>query len=304
VGEIAIIDAHIHLSNIAKFRRTAVELSGVDYSAAGLEAEFRRNDVVLGIGMGVTETLAGGFPDERSANPMGLDMASTSATAAAGELPSFVMECVGINPVRLAGDAVARQRELDAIEKALQRESVVGIKLYAGYYHYYVHDAVYEPVYELAARYRLPIVIHTGDTYSDRGLLKYSHPLTVDELAVRHRELTFVICHLGDPWVMDGAEVVYKNPNVFADLSGVLVGGREHFARRMGEPLLMEHFRRPLVYADCYDKMLYGSDWPLTPIGVYIDFVRRLVPEKYHEQVFYRNALEVFPRVRARLAGI
>jgi hypothetical protein len=295
-----IIDAHIHLSNIAEFRRTANELSGVDYSVAGLAEEYRRYGVVLGIGMGVTETEAGGFPDERSANPMGLDLASGTA----GELPPFAMECIGINPVRLTvGDAAARQQELDAIEKALQRESVAGIKLYAGYYHYYVHDAVYEPVYELAAQYRLPIVIHTGDTYSDRGLLKYSHPLTVDELAVRHRELTFVMCHLGDPWVMDGAEVVYKNPNVYADLSGVLVGGREYFARRMGEPLLMEHFRKALVYADCYDKMLYGSDWPLAPIGVYIDFVRRLVPEAYHERVFCHNALEVFPRVRARVSS-
>jgi predicted TIM-barrel fold metal-dependent hydrolase len=292
---VPIIDAHIHLSNIGEFRRTAKELSEVDYSAAGLAQEFRECGVVLGIGMGVTETQVGGFPDERSANPMGLDLAE-------GGMPSSIMECVGINPVRLAGSLGMRQRELDAIEQALQRESTAGIKLYAGYYHYYVYDTVYDPVYELAARYRLPIVIHTGDTYSDRGLLKYSHPLTVDELAVRHRELTFVICHLGDPWVMDGAEVVYKNPNVYADLSGVLVGGRERFARKMSEPLLMEHFRRPLVYADCYNKMLYGSDWPLAPIGVYIDFVRRLVPEAYHEQVFYRNALEVFPRVRGRLA--
>jgi hypothetical protein len=290
-----IIDAHVHFSNIASFRQTAMELSKVDYSAEGLRAEFAQCGVVLGIGMGVTETEPGGFPDTHSANPMTLDLQP--------QLPPFLMECVGINPVRLDAPAAERQQELDRIEERLRGRQIAGIKLYAGYYHYYVHDAVYEPVYELAKRYRLPVVIHTGDTYSNRGLLKYSHPLTVDELAVRHRDITFMICHLGDPWVMDGAEVIYKNENVFADLSGVLVGDKPHFHRRRSEPLLMEHFRRPLVYADCYEKIVFGTDWPLAPIGVYLDFVRELIPEAHHEQVFYRNALEVFPMVRERLEG-
>ncbi|UUZ89955.1 hypothetical protein LJK87_28495 [Paenibacillus sp. P25] len=63
----------------------------------------------------------------------------------------------------------------------------------------------------------------------------------------------------------------------------------------------MDHFRRALVYADRYDKMLFGTDWPLAPIDVYIDFVRRLIPEKHHDEVFYANAFQVFPRIKQRL---
>lgn len=58
-----IIDIHIHLSDIDSFHRTAIDLSKVDYSAAGLKAEFDKNDVILGIGMGVTEQTKGAFPD-------------------------------------------------------------------------------------------------------------------------------------------------------------------------------------------------------------------------------------------------
>lgn len=47
-----IIDIHIHLSDIDSFHQTALDLSKVDYTAAGLKAEFDKNDVVLGIGMG------------------------------------------------------------------------------------------------------------------------------------------------------------------------------------------------------------------------------------------------------------
>ncbi|CAG7633596.1 amidohydrolase family protein [Paenibacillus allorhizosphaerae] len=289
-----IIDIHIHLSDIESFHSTARDLSGVDYSASGLKREFDRNDVILGIGMGVQEQTRGTFPDSQAANPMGLDLVES--------MPPYLMECVGINPVRLASPEGAK--ELDKIEQRLASSDVAGIKLYAGYYHYFVTDKVYGPVYELAKRFDVPVVIHTGDTYSMNGLLKYSHPLTVDELAFQQRDVRFMICHLGDPWVMDAAEVVAKNPNVYADLSGLVVGNRLKFDRFINEPLFMDHFRRALVYADNYEKMLFGTDWPLAPIDVYIDFVKRLIPEKHHEEVFYRNALQVFPRIGPRLAQL
>ncbi|MBC8079449.1 MAG: amidohydrolase family protein [Gorillibacterium sp.] len=287
----SIIDIHVHLSNIESFRQTAVEVSGVDYSAEGLKREYDHCGVVLGVGMGVTEQSKGAFPDVSSENPMGLDLESA--------VPPFLMECVGINPVKLVGGDTSA--ELTRIEKRLMDEDVAGIKLYAGYYHHYVYDKVYGPIYELAKHYKLPVVIHTGDTYSMNGLLKYSHPLTVDELALQQRDVTFMLCHLGDPWVMDAAEVVSKNPNVYADLSGLVVGDREKFERFMNEQLFMDHFRRALIFADHYDKMLFGTDWPLASIELYIEFVRRLVPEKFHDAVFYNNALQLFPRVKKRL---
>lgn len=286
-----IIDAHIHLSNIESFRRTADELSFVDYSAAGLKKEFDACGVVAGIGMGVTEQTAGAFPDQSSPNPMGLDLEA--------QVPDFLMECVGINPVKLAGAEQAA--ELARIDARLGQSEVAGIKLYAGYYHYYVTDAVYEPVYELAAHYGLPVVIHTGDTYATNGMLKYSHPLTVDELAVTHRRVNFMICHIGDPWVMDAAEVVAKNSNVFADLSGLLVGDKSKFKRFEDERLYMDHLRRGLVYTDDYSKYLFGTDWPLASVSTYIEFVKKLVPEASYEQVFYDNALRLFPRLKTRL---
>lgn len=212
------------------------------------------------------------------------------------------MECVGINPNMLGGKDA--QEELDRIEARLQAPEVAGIKLYAGYYHHYVYDKIYSPIYELAAKYGTPVVIHTGDTYSMNGLLKYAHPLTVDELAFQRRDVNFMICHLGDPWVMDAAEVVAKNPNVYADLSGLVVGDRPHFERFMNEPLFMDHFRRALVYSDHYEKMLFGTDWPLAPIDLYAEFVRRLVPEQHHEKVFYENAFALFPRIQQRIAAL
>lgn len=277
-----IIDAHMHLSNIEEFKRTAEELSFVDYSNQGIVEEYKRNNVVLGIGMGLTETEKNGFPDTSASTPMGMDLEA--------QLPANIVYCAGVNPYQLDDEALQR------LEQELQKPEVVGIKIYLGYYPFYAYDDVYQPVYELAKSNQLPVVFHTGDTYSERGLLKYSHPLTLDEVAVAHREINFMMAHFGDPWVLDGAEVLYKNRNMYADLSGLIVGDSKHVQRMKDEPF--QHLRHALVYCDHYEKFLFGTDWPLVQVGPYIEFVKELIPAEFHEDVFYNTAVKLFPKIK------
>ena len=278
-----IIDAHIHFSNIRSFHETANQQSHVDYSKSGIVKEFSEAGVVLGIGMGLTETKGIGFPDPEAMTPMGLDLET--------ELPNNIVYCAGINPYSL------NDQSLIFLEKELQKPNVVGLKIYLGYYPFYAYDEVYHPVYELAEKYDVPVVFHTGDTYSERGLLKYSHPLTLDEVAVRYRNIRFIMAHFGDPWVLTGAEVVYKNSNMFADLSGLIVGTEKEL-KSYSEGRFLDHLRHALVYCDHYDRLLFGTDWPLAPVKPYIEFVKNLIPERFHEDVFFNNALKVFQRLR------
>lgn len=285
-----IIDAHLHFSDIESFKSTAKEISHLEYSSKGLNTEFEQCDIVVGIAMGLTEKEKGGFPDYDSENPMLLDLEAKT--------PDNLFCCVGINPLKLEGEN--KNKELDKIEAALKNEKTAGIKIYAGYYPYNVYEKIYEPVYELADAYNLPVVIHSGDTYSERGLLKYSHPLNIDELAVTHRRINFIIAHFGDPWIMDTAEIIRKNHNVFADLSGLIVGDAVNVKRFADERLFAEHIKRGLVYADNYNKVLFGSDWPLVQIKPFIEFIKMLIPEKYYDNVFYNNALSVFNRIKVK----
>lgn len=92
-----------------------------------------------------------------------------------------------------------------------------------------------------------------------------------------------------------GQPVLAKNENVAADLSGLLEG----------QPDLEEIFRDSagyiaqlqtwLQYAGAYDRILYGTDWPIIHIKTYLAFIRRLIPEKYHEAVFFENANRILP---------
>ncbi|WP_280771899.1 amidohydrolase family protein [Salipaludibacillus daqingensis] len=281
-----IIDAHVHLSHIHSFRHTAINLSHVDYSYHGLKKEMRENNISLAIGMGLRELEGGGgFPCSAASTPMGLDMLPISSDS--------VLYCAGINPYRLS------RQDLYHLERELLQPKLVGIKIYLGYYPFYAFDPIYEPVYALAKDYKLPVVFHAGDTYSERGLLKYSHPLTIDEVAVKHRDVSFVIAHFGDPWMLDAAEVVYKNRNVFADLSGLIIGDEKEVNRITRTPHYFNHMKHALAYCDHYDKFMFGTDWPLVKIKPYIEFIQSHIPSSSWEDVFYHTAKEVFPLIKA-----
>jgi predicted TIM-barrel fold metal-dependent hydrolase len=287
-----IIDAHVHFSDIDRFKKTAAEISKVDYSSEGLLRTFSESRMAACIAMGLTETAPGRFPDDLSHTPM---MPNLEA-----EWPKGLFCCAGVNPADLQ---VRGQQAVAELRDALLRPQTVGIKLYAGYYPYYVTDGVYDPVYALASEFGMPVVIHGGITYSERGLLKYSHPLSFDEAIVLHPDLTFVICHLGEPWVMDTAALISKNMNVVSDLSGLLVADAAMIRKKASQTGEMLRFRQTILFEERYDRFLFGSDWPLAPMDAYVEFVKTLIPETYHGDVFYRNALRVFPKLRDALAA-
>jgi hypothetical protein len=274
-GFMKIIDAHVHFSRIASFEDCAKRTSLVDYSERGYIDETGVNEVVHSVCMGLTEGKAAGFPDVDAKNPMLADLADN-------RLPLGMSLCLGINPHTLDGRGLAEMEEL-----IIESGNVVGMKIYAGYYHVGVTDTVYDPVYKLAEKHDLAVAIHTGDTYSDRGLLKYAHPLCIDELAVTRPGLRIVACHMGTPWVFDACEVAGKNPNVYMDMSGLLTESPEYIKQASENPLILDRYRQALTFLDNYDKVLFGTDWPLVPMGAYIDFCKQLVPCDTYEKVFY-----------------
>lgn len=278
-----IIDAHLHFSNSEGLKQTAQNIGQLEYSAAGLCKEFKESDIVAGIVMSTPRRNTDEHSDyvkERVVEDEKIDCLYT---------------CVGVNPEEL----IKSNRELVYIEEELRKDITVGIKLYPGYTPFYVYDSIYEPVYDLAKKYRVPVAIHCGDTQSPLGILKYSHPLNIDELAVKHQDVTFVICHMGVPWIMDAAQLIAKNHNVYADVSGLIAGNEEQISNVKNTRLYVELIQQGLVYANRYDKILYGSDWPLVQMEPYIDFIKYLIPEEHHDNVFYNNAKKVFSKIKS-----
>ncbi|MBI1914661.1 MAG: amidohydrolase [Planctomycetes bacterium] len=235
---------------------------------------------------GVSQALAMGAWNTGPDDPLGINETLHLARAVPG------LHAIGIaDPLRSDPDHLRRA------EAVLASGQVKGLKAYLGYLHYPPDHPGYVPYYELAARFKLPFVFHTGDTYSPNAKVRFAHPLLVDDVAVDHSDVRFVLAHAGNPWLTDAAEVVYKNVNVWADLSGLVVGGLAAFAAEERQELLQEAsaaLRRAFRYAERPNRFLYGSDWPLAPMGAYRDFICASIPEIYHPLVFEDNARLLF----------
>lgn len=182
--------------------------------------------------------------------------------------------------------------DLFALEDRIAEGLVSGVKLYPGYEDYAIDEPELEAVHRLAAKHEVPVVIHTGDTYSPSAKVRQAHPLLVDDVAVEHPDVDYVMCHLGNPWLRDTAEVLYKNDNVYADISGLaLAEEHEPFG-----PRIREEVEEALAYMDePTSKLLYGSDWPLCAMGPYVDFLADLdLGEQARETLAWRTAADVF----------
>ena len=137
------------------------------------------------------------------------------------------------------------------------------------------------------------MLFHQGTSPMREAPIRYAHPLLVDEIAMRYPDLVIVMAHLGHPWQVETCVVIRKHPNVYADLSA-------NFYRPFS-------FWEQMVKANEWnvmDKILFGTDYPITYVEESIDHLRRVneivegtnlprVPAEKMEEIIHRDALSL-----------
>ena len=266
-----IIDAHLHLFRNPEAEEMAQNV-GHHNSIEHLRQVYGELEIVHGVIMG-----------NRSLDP------------AYHDYPADLFHyCIGLDSSLLDSGGAVIPDLAEKVEANLQRESCCGVKLYPGYNKLRLLDPLYSPVYELAARYKKPVAVHMGLTSFPQAHLKYCHPLSLDEVAADHPETRFVMCHFGNPFLESAAAVLAKNPNVSADLSGLLEGRvnlAEYHAEQAGYVFLL---RTWLAASGDWSRFLFGTDWPIINLGEYVSFIQSLVPERHWAAVFHENANRVY----------
>jgi uncharacterized protein len=199
-----------------------------------------------------------------------------------------LLRTVTVDPTQGPG---AVQEALDSWDRV---RDLVAVKLYPGYRTFYPHDPRLHPVYEFAHRAGIPVMIHQGDTLDSNAQLKYARPVEVDEVAVRFRDVRFVLCHLGNPWVEELAEVVYKNTNVYTDTSGLLANPSvPYFPQMMGRA--QRRLSNAIAAMGDAHRVLYGSDWPLESIETAVSLITGLdLSPEDKELILGENARTLF----------
>jgi predicted TIM-barrel fold metal-dependent hydrolase len=151
----------------------------------------------------------------------------------------------------------------DQLEEAIAL-GFSGVKLYPVLSLFDPVDPAFDDFYRIVTAHGLVLLWHMGATPSPIGRLAVSQPLVIDEVARRHPGMKQILAHMGHPWQRDTNIVLRKNPNVYADVSGVP-------SRPMDAVLALVNAQE----WHTVDKLLFGSDYPLwTPSAAMADFRR------------------------------
>jgi predicted TIM-barrel fold metal-dependent hydrolase len=185
----------------------------------------------------------------------------------------------------------SQPQAIEEMERGAKEFGLRGIKLYPVMSLYNPADPKLRPFFHRAIQLNLPILTHVGTSPATRGLLKYSLPLLIDELAVAFPDLKLIMAHLGHPWQRDAVMVIRKHPNVYADISGIW-----HRPWQGYEALIVA------CEWGVGQKLLFGSDFPLWEPKRAIEGLGRLndqvagtplpkIPNELIDQILHRDIL-------------
>ena len=168
---------------------------------------------------------------------------------------------------------------------------VHGFKFHPNTQAFWPNDRSFYPLYEVIAEAGLIALFHSGQTGIGAGMpggggvrLKYSNPMSVDDVAADFPELKIILAHPSFPWQEEALAVATHKPNVYIDLSG---WSPKYF------PDILVRYTNTLLR----DKMLFGSDFPLlTPDRWLRDFAELPIRDEVRPLVLKENA--------ARLLGL
>ncbi len=269
-----IIDAHLHLSErrddaLIHFARE----NGLRYTVDELLGTMQGHKIARGLLL--SPPLQGGVP-----------LPNEKVIKLCRKSGGILAPVITVEPTAREVKAAVRLAEEN-------KREVKAFKVRLGYVKASAESPVFGRLYDYAESAGLPVLFHTGDTAFSNGNLARSHPLTLDGLANKREELTMILCHFGNPWFEDVAELIYKHPNVHTDISGLITGGgayRDKFAEYLAKKI-----SEAIYYAGGAEKVIFGTDYPVTKHSEALALVRRLeIDQRDKEKILWRNAERVF----------
>jgi len=151
------------------------------------------------------------------------------------------------------------------------------------------NDPRLEKFYSLAEEQDVPVLIHCGGLagYNEYFNIKDGNPLLLEEVLKKHPNLRIYIENAAYPFGQEIVALMYRYPNVYADLSTIswLLPRRS-----------FHNYLELLMDADLGKRLMFGSDqmiWPET-IGMAIEAIETasFLSKEQKRDIFYNNAAE------------
>ncbi len=214
----------------------------------------------------------------------------------------YVADYVKTDPDRLVG-FMSIDPTYDDVENEIEHcfygLGLRGIKISPIYQNFNPTDRRAFPIYEKANELNIPLLIHSATTFPRTAMLKYANPILFEDIAIEFPELKMIFAHLGYPWGSEMAAFARKQPNVYADCSGIT--GKQ-FSRWKIFNILVEWYE----YCKSLEKIILGSDYPWNTTSTTISALRSFnkyventnlpaIPNEEIEKIINKNWEKVFP---------
>jgi predicted TIM-barrel fold metal-dependent hydrolase len=250
-----IIDAHCHLGRSPQFRFPDVSVGKMLQLMDRLDVE-RAVCSHLGMLHGAWDL---GFRDSIEA-----------FRKSAGRLLLYTV----YDPMRSDG--------IDFVQRCLDREGFVGVKIHPSLHGCYADDERYGAIWRLAARRKVPILSHSWDLSEQNPAQRFSFPTRFERYLTAYPDVTLILGHAGGRYRghLAAVELARRRRGVLLDTAGdcYTMGLIEYLVDRAGA-----------------DRVLFGSDltWidPRTQLGMILDAA---VPAEAKRKILGANAARVF----------
>lgn len=216
------------------------------------------------------------------------------------ELLQILQDETSLHPI-IAADLRDPLGAIAEIEEILEQRMIAGVKIFPGYQPIAADEPRLFPLYRFLELRGIPLLVHTGDPFRPGAQIACCRPVLLDTVAALHPQLSMVLCHLGNPWLMEAAEVICKNHRVRGDLAGLFLSGSGPFRDEY-----LDWLRRSLremfaFVGEIRDRFLFGSDWPVSDVKECRNFACSLgLDAQDREDLLAGNARRLFTVLAAQ----
>ena len=184
----------------------------------------------------------------------------------------------------------------EELERAVAKLGLRGYKLIASSQTRPIDDRSLFPVWEVAERLEVPVLIHFGVLGGGGGPardLRNMNPLTLWEVASSFPLLNFVIPHFGACYFRELLQLCWSCSNVLIDTSG-----SNQWMRWMPYDLTLKDLFRKAIATVGPDRIIFGTDSSYFPRGFSRDYLREQLKACYQigleqnsiDKIFHKNA--------------
>jgi len=168
--------------------------------------------------------------------------------------------------------------ELEADIDHLKELGLKGVKLHADIQHIAADDPRCMKIYEICQDKGLPMLLHTGD-----HRFNFSNPARIAHVLEAFPRLTVVGAHMGGWSVWEEAESrLPRFPNFYVDCSSTMYA-------------LSAEKTCEIIHAYGADRVLYGTDFPMWPMGKELErFYALDLTQQERELILHENAERLF----------